>query len=422
MKISHISDEKRMSDPLQQTVKSASPASLLAKVYVSLLIVAAIPCLLNALRTTITQTPQSYQWLILTAITLIAVPFFVSLPGGLLVTIGDVFILSICMIYGTSEAVLANALYMTMLMLLLRRSGKNVAQDMLFNIAVSVLNAQIYGLVYELMNPTRSFRLEDLVAPTFAVALTLFLSNSMFVAPYIASRSRGSIQQVLVRNLPTLALGFLVSSSAAGVITAFGQFSLAAPLFAAPCVGAIWAINKVNSAKTIEAEMHLKGWEQLYRQHLHTLQVVLDADSIGPDATHAIRRIRTYALGLAKLCRISDVRELMAIETGALLVSAGKPALDDFVFNDSTSAANYLRGYQERWDGLGHPNGIKGEEIPLGARILSTAIAFDAIKSSQLRKSGGEAIDSIELLRAQAGTLLDPRLVQLFIEHIDEMA
>jgi HD-GYP domain-containing protein (c-di-GMP phosphodiesterase class II) len=83
--------------------------------------------------------------------------------------------------------------------------------------------------------------------------------------------------------------------------------------------------------------------------------------------------------------------------------------------------AEYVRYHHERWDGLGYPDGLKGENIPLGARILAIADAFDAIRSSRPYKTSFGTSDSIELLRAQSGTAYDPHLVELFIRHINEL-
>ena len=71
--------------------------------------------------------------------------------------------------------------------------------------------------------------------------------------------------------------------------------------------------------------------------------------------------------------------------------------------------------------GLGYPDGLRGEQIPLGARILAIADAFDAIRSSRPYKVSFGLSDSIELLRSQAGTLYDPHLVEIFEEHIHEL-
>jgi diguanylate cyclase (GGDEF)-like protein len=83
--------------------------------------------------------------------------------------------------------------------------------------------------------------------------------------------------------------------------------------------------------------------------------------------------------------------------------------------------AKFVRSHHERWDGTGYPDGLKGEEIPLGARILAVADAFDAIRFSRPYKLSMAADEAMEILRSQAGASFDPNLVQLFLNHIDDL-
>ncbi|HSW38670.1 MAG TPA: HD domain-containing phosphohydrolase, partial [Acidobacteriota bacterium] len=73
------------------------------------------------------------------------------------------------------------------------------------------------------------------------------------------------------------------------------------------------------------------------------------------------------------------------------------------------------------WDGNGYPDGLKGEEIPLGARILTIADAFDAIRYSRPYKLSMETDEALETLRAQSGIFFDPNLVKLLEEHITDL-
>jgi putative nucleotidyltransferase with HDIG domain len=74
--------------------------------------------------------------------------------------------------------------------------------------------------------------------------------------------------------------------------------------------------------------------------------------------------------------------------------------------------------HHERYDGYGYPSHLKGDEIPLGARIVCIAEAFDAMTSSRSYKIPISFEDALEELRKNAGTQFDPDLVKLFIENI----
>ena len=83
--------------------------------------------------------------------------------------------------------------------------------------------------------------------------------------------------------------------------------------------------------------------------------------------------------------------------------------------------APIIRHHHERWDGSGYPDGLRGEEIPLGARIVALADAYDVIvrgRPYQAARSHPEAV--IELQRC-AGSQFDPALVPLFIEETERL-
>lgn len=73
----------------------------------------------------------------------------------------------------------------------------------------------------------------------------------------------------------------------------------------------------------------------------------------------------------------------------------------------------------ERWDGKGYPYGLKGEEIPMGARIVAIVDAYDAMAEDRVyRKAPGKAF-AVEELKRCAGTQFDPHLVKVFLEILN---
>jgi putative two-component system response regulator len=78
-----------------------------------------------------------------------------------------------------------------------------------------------------------------------------------------------------------------------------------------------------------------------------------------------------------------------------------------------------IRHHHERWDGTGYPDGLKGEEIPLGARIVALADAFDAIVRGRPYRAARTIEQAYDELRKHSGTQFDPGLVPLFIEETD---
>ena len=78
-----------------------------------------------------------------------------------------------------------------------------------------------------------------------------------------------------------------------------------------------------------------------------------------------------------------------------------------------------IRHHHERWDGTGYPDGLKGEQIPLGARIVALADAFDAIVRGRPYRAARTVEQAYDELRKHSGSQFDPGLVPLFIEETD---
>ncbi|HKA91508.1 MAG TPA: HD domain-containing phosphohydrolase [Haliangiales bacterium] len=76
-----------------------------------------------------------------------------------------------------------------------------------------------------------------------------------------------------------------------------------------------------------------------------------------------------------------------------------------------------IRNHHERWDGKGYPDGLKGEEIPLSARIVAIADAYDAMSTDRPYKRALPIAECERLLRKNASTMYDPQLIDLFVER-----
>ncbi|WP_419782003.1 HD-GYP domain-containing protein [Maridesulfovibrio sp.] len=83
-------------------------------------------------------------------------------------------------------------------------------------------------------------------------------------------------------------------------------------------------------------------------------------------------------------------------------------------------ALEYVRSHHERLDGTGYPNGLRGDEITIGSRILSIADVFDAITTTRTYQQAMDLDKAFSILRNLAGPSLDPELVELFITDIKE--
>jgi HD-GYP domain-containing protein (c-di-GMP phosphodiesterase class II) len=82
----------------------------------------------------------------------------------------------------------------------------------------------------------------------------------------------------------------------------------------------------------------------------------------------------------------------------------------------------WILHHHEHWDGTGYPHGLRGEEIPLGARIILVADAFDAITSDRCYRPAASVDHALDELRRCAGTQFDPTVVDALVRSLGDRA
>jgi len=184
----------------------------------------------------------------------------------------------------------------------------------------------------------------------------------------------------------------------------------------------------------------------LSRLHLATVEALATAIDAKDQTTHChVRRMQIYAEGLGGLLGVSE-GELAALKAGALLHDVGKLAVPDHILNkpgvltpaefektkihtvvgaEILSRVDFpypvipiVRHHHERWDGRGYPDGLKGDQIPITARIMSVIDCFDSVREDRPFRPGKSREEAIELLKKGTGTHFDPRIVDMFITHL----
>ena len=84
-------------------------------------------------------------------------------------------------------------------------------------------------------------------------------------------------------------------------------------------------------------------------------------------------------------------------------------------------ARNMAAYHHERWDGKGYPEKLKGEEIPLSARIMAVADVFDALSSPRVYKPAFPLEKALAIIEEGKATQFDPKCVEVFMDSLDEV-
>jgi PAS domain S-box-containing protein/putative nucleotidyltransferase with HDIG domain len=191
-------------------------------------------------------------------------------------------------------------------------------------------------------------------------------------------------------------------------------------------------VRKLNAELIAAYDATLEGWS-------HALDL-RDKDTEG----HT-RRVTEMALRLAEAMGLPEVA-LQIVRRGALLHDIGKMGVPDSILHkpgpltdeewivmrrhpqhayDMLAAIHYLEAaldipycHHEKWDGTGYPRGLRGEEIPLAARLFAVVDVWDALSFDRPYRAAWPAPRVRDYIRSRAGTHFDPRVVEVFLQLI----
>jgi len=416
-----------------------------AKTYVwSVVACGAIPVLHSLVQ--LMSGPPSYEWLGLAALTLLSAAFAIRVPSlHARISSSEAFIFALALLFGPAPATLTCGLKGLIVSLSAR---KRTVHRLLFNVAEFALTIWISSSVFYLMagvEPLYSHPvpLRQLLVPLVAMTTSYFLLNVCLSDLAICLENRIAMGQLVRSQLSHLSLNYLATSSLVVMLVYHAQdilfvgIGLAVPLFVMS-----YASTKSGMARVEDANRHLAEVNKLYLSTVETLAMAIDAKD---QITHGhIRRVQVQAVALARTLGVNDEREIKALEAAALLHDLGKLAVPEHILNkpgtltpaeweqmkshasvgaDILSKIDFpypvtpiVRHHHESWDGSGYPDGISGNAIPLGARILAVADCFDALISDRPYRPRLSEQAAIQILQKRRGTVYDPFVVDTFIE------
>ena len=359
------------------------------------------------------------------------------------IAIDDTFFITTIVLFGPGPAALCIAASSGFVSWRRRMPRRQIV----FNLAAPALSIWVAGQMFfaiarvaplaEAMAP-----IGTLVVPLISLTAVYFTLNSGLTAIAVGLDTGQPAFDIWRRHFQWLSINYFAAASVAFcIILLIQQASLMAAIVVLPLLAIFHLTLRASFGRVEDAHRHLAAVDRLYLSTVQTLAMAIDAKD---DVTHShVQRVQAYATGLARVLGIVDEPTLKAIEAAALLHDTGKLAVPEHILNkpgtltsaefekmklhvdigaDILSLVQFpypvvpiVRCHHENWDGSGYPRGVKGEEIPIGARILSVVDCFDALTSDRPYRGRMTHEAALAILRERSGRMYDPRIVEAFI-------
>lgn len=402
--------------------------------------------------------PVSRNWIALAVLTLLSGSATVKLPSvPATISVSETFVFTSALLFGAAAGTLTVALDALVISLWLARRG-HPGYRLAFNIfalpAALWVGAHLYYLIGDVpplntLPDSEPVRISRLLLPLIVFSVAYFSLNSWLIAIAISLEKRLSPFRVWRENFALLSLNYFGGASVAALLVTYTRnIDYAYVAFVLPLLAVLYFTFFVSMGRVEDANRHLSQLNKLYMSTIETLAMAIDAKD---QITHGhIRRVQQYAVGLAKRMGVTDAAQISAIEAASLLHDMGKLAVPEYILNkpgrltpaefekmklhasvgaDILSAIDFpypvvpiVRHHHENWDGSGYPDGLRGSDIPIGARILSVVDCFDALTSDRPYRPRLTDADAIRILVERRALMYDPLVVDTFVQVYGEIA
>lgn len=279
------------------------------------------------------------------------------------------------------------------------------------------------------------------------VGVSVFISTSFPEALRERLETGARLLQVWkerhVWSLPYFVAGSLI---AALFDVARSQFGWQIPLL---LIVALYLPYRAYLLYLEKVEAGLRHAEEMAALHLRTIEALaLAIDAKDETTQQHLQRVQVYAVEIGKELGLSET-ELEALRAAALLHDIGKLAVPEHIISKPGRltpeefermkihpvvgaqilervrfpypVAPIVRSHHERWDGTGYPDRLKGEEIPIGARILSAVDTLDALATDRQYRKALPLDEAIGVILSEAGKAFDPRVVEVLARRYREL-
>jgi putative nucleotidyltransferase with HDIG domain len=397
------------------------------------------------------QSQDAVRFMAFGVIALLSSTLKVTLPGvpGTLST-NFVFVL-----IGVSQLSLSETLAISSLAIITQcvfRAHRLRAVQTLFNVASVAVSVQLsYGVYHWALLDRVSLE----AAPRLlAASAAYFAANTLSVAVVISLTENRSLWATWRGSYFWSFPNYLLGAAVAWTVNAVARWQgWQTSLLLLPVLYAVYRfhhlyVQRLEAEKT-RAEQQRKHAEELaalHRRTIETLAIAVEAK----DQTTAdhLGRVEVYSIEVAKELGLSET-ELEALRAAALLHDIGKLAVPEYIISKPGKltpeefekmkthtivgaeiverirfpypVAPIVRAHHEKWDGTGYPDGLAGDRIPLGARILTAVDCLDALATDRQYRRAFPLSEAIKIVQAESGKSFDPRVVDVLARRYVEL-
>jgi diguanylate cyclase (GGDEF)-like protein/putative nucleotidyltransferase with HDIG domain len=278
-------------------------------------------------------------------------------------------------------------------------------------------------------------------------ASVYFVANTGSIAAIISLSEQKSLKKLWVECYFWSFPYYLVGAGIAGTIGWFnGAFNWETSLLIVPVIYLIYRSYRLYLTKLEDEKRHV---EEMANLHLRTIEALALAIEAKDHTTHDhLQRVRVYAIEIAKHLAVTP-GEMEALHAAALLHDIGKLAVPEHIISKPGRltpeefekmkihpvvgaeilervrfpypVVPIVRAHHEKWDGSGYPLGLKGTEIPIGARILSAVDFLDAMASDRQYRRALPLEEVMQRLAGESGKAFDPKVVVMLQKHYKQL-
>ncbi len=280
-----------------------------------------------------------------------------------------------------------------------------------------------------------------------AAGAAYYLLNSFMIAIVIALTEGGSAFKMW-RNCWLWSFPYHVAGATLAALMSVleGYLDWAAALTIVPICFVIFRSYRLYLNQLQDEKKHAEEMASLHLRTIEALALAIEAKD-QTTGTH-LQRVQIYACEMAKELGLTKA-ETQALQAASILHDIGKLAIPDYIISkpgkltpeefekmkihplvgaEILERINFpypvvpiVRAHHEKWDGSGYPCGLKGQEIPIGARILSVVDTFDALASDRQYRKALPLAEAAEIVAEQSGKAFDPRVADLLVSRYPEL-